>query len=98
MSIWSFNQKIPFFTVSSGVYLWYVVHLVLGETALEHVGLQFAPPSAPHTLVSDTNFLSREKEELLTSGGVYKYLSLVLVPSTWVASWPSAAGFNIGEI
>ena len=77
---------------------WYVVHLVLGETALEHVGLRFAPPSAPHTLVSDTNFLSGEKEEFLTSWGVYKYLSLVLVPSTWVASWPSAAGFNIGEI
>jgi len=45
-----------------------------GETALEHVGLQFSPPTVPHTLISDMNFLSGERR-IPDIWGVYWYLS-----------------------
>ena len=48
----------------------------LAQTALEHVGLWFAPPSTPHTLVSDMNFLSGQREEFPTSEeyeGIFKH-------------------------
>jgi len=58
-----------------------------GETTLEHVGLQFAPPSAPHTLISNMNsYPERERNSRLCILHTGLSLSTSTEPSTWVAS------------